>query len=252
MENIVDLTCFLNDYLAIDQVKDYCPNGLQVAGASQINHIVAGVTASQALLDEAVKQKAQAVLVHHGYFWKGDSPVINGMLRSRLKTLLMHDINLLAYHLPLDVHPQVGNNALLGDSFGFVHSNRHSAHGTDALLSVGELPEAMKPAQLSDLIQQKLGRSPLHIKAGPATIKKVAWCTGAAQDLLFDATQYAVDAFITGEISERTVHMAREYGVHFFAAGHHATERYGVRALAELLADKFDISCEFVDIDNPV
>ncbi len=243
---------FINNHLSIDVFNDYCPNGLQVQGRDQVRHVVAGVTACQALIDQAIEVSADLILVHHGYFWKNDNPVICGPLRQRLHALLKHDINLAAYHLPLDVHPLIGHNFLLGKALGLTQTKRVNVSGVDGLLSVGEFSSPVEPAQLSELIAGQLSRSPLHIDAGKEQIKSVAWCTGAAQDLLLEAASQNVDAFITGEVSERTVHLARELGIHFFAAGHHATERYGVKALGDLLVSQFDVTCQFIDIDNPV
>jgi dinuclear metal center YbgI/SA1388 family protein len=252
MVNAIEVIHFINDYLAIDVFDDYCPNGLQVQGRNRVNHIVTGVTASQALLDKAVVNKADLIVVHHGYFWKNEDPIIVGPMRQRLQTLLKHDINLLAYHLPLDVHSVIGNNHLLGDLLGIVNVHRYPVSGVPDLLSVGEFESAISATDLANLIESKLSRKPLHIQSGAGPIKKIAWCTGAAQDMLTAAADYDVDAFITGEVSERTVHMARELGVDFYAAGHHATERFGVQALADLLPTQFDVTCEFIDIDNPV
>ena len=247
-----ELIEYINDYLSIGSFSDYCPNGLQVQGVDQVRRIVTGVTACQALIDEAVKSHADMILVHHGYFWKNDNPVICGPLRQRLHALLTHDINLAAYHLPLDVHPEIGNNFLLGKSLGVVSAKRIKVSGVDGLLSVGEFSSSVDPMQLTEQLTHTLGRVPLHIGCEKKRVKAVAWCTGAAQDLLLDAVNHGVDAFITGEVSERTVHMARECGVHFYAAGHHATERSGIKALGDMLVSTFDVTCEFIDIDNPV
>ena len=248
-----DLVQFLDEYLAAGSFNDYCPNGLQVEGKSQVKRIVTGVTACQALIDRAVSVSADLLLVHHGFFWKHDARVVTGMMQRRLKALLTHDINLVAYHLPLDVHPLVGNNARFGRALGIPSASRFSAGGVADLLSLGELPQPLSGRELKALLTSELGQEPLHIAAGERPIRRVAWCTGAAQDMLVDAVSHGADAFITGEVSERTVHQAREYGIHFFAAGHHATERYGVQALVDVVKSSFSsVTIDFIDIDNPV
>lgn len=241
LENIV------NQLLNTAAFSDYAPNGLQVEGRSEVRKVVTGVTACQALLDEAVRLQADAVLVHHGYFWKSESPAIKGMKRNRLKTLLANDINLYGWHLPLDGHAQLGNNALLAQLLDI------EVRGEIALLLPwGELPDSPTGEQLAQRIEQRLGRTPLHCgDNAPERIRRIAWCTGGGQGYIDDAIAYGVDAFITGEVSEKTIHSARENGVHFFAAGHHATERAGIRALGEWLAANHGLDVTFVDIDNP-
>ena len=252
MVNRSDIISFINNYLAVAEFSDYCPNGLQVEGVQNIRRIITGVTACQALLDVAVAKQADLIVVHHGYFWKGDDSVVTGMLRKRLSTLLQHNINLAAYHLPLDVHPVIGNNALLAKQLNCVKESTVTAAGVPGLLNLGRLVTPMQAGDFKRHIANSLGRVPLHVGSEDDTIETVAWCTGAAQDCLSLAAANAVDAFVTGEVSERTVHMARECGVHFFAAGHHATEKAGVKALGELLAEEFQLECEFIDIPNPV
>ena len=232
--------------------SDYGPNGLQVEGREQIQTLISGVSASQALLDAAVNLHADAILVHHGYFWKGESPCVVGMKQRRLKTLLCADINLIGYHLPLDAHPELGNNAQLAGLLGLEIQGAFAWHAEQAIGLHGKLKTAATPNALTQQIESALGRTPLHIDAGRKTISRVAWCSGAAQSHLDEAVELGVDAFITGEISEYSVHVARERGIHFYAAGHHATERYGVQALGAHLAQKFAIQHHFIDIDNPV
>ncbi|WP_437611434.1 type 2 GTP cyclohydrolase I [Erwinia sp. V71] len=241
LENIV------NQLLNTAAFSDYAPNGLQVEGRSEIRKVVTGVTACQALLDEAVRLQADAVLVHHGYFWKNESPAIKGMKRNRLKTLLANDINLFGWHLPLDGHAELGNNALLAQLLDI------EVRGEIALLLPwGELADAPTGEQLAQRIEQRLGRTPLHCgDNAPERIRRIAWCSGGGQGYIDDAIAYGVDAFITGEVSEKTIHSVRENGVHFFAAGHHATERAGIRALGEWLAAHHGLDVTFVDIDNP-
>lgn len=246
------LTSYLNTLLDVKAFSDYAPNGLQVQGKSEIKKIVTGVSASQALLDAAVALNADAILVHHGYFWRGEDPCLVGIARQRIATLLKHDINLLAYHLPLDAHAELGNNAQLAKRLDIQIEAEFSGGEKPALGRLGQLTTAMSGDDLKAHVQQQLQREPLYIRGRCDVVKKIAWCTGAAQDLIQAAASYGVDAFITGEVSERTVHIARETGIHFYAAGHHATERYGVMALAQHIATTFDVESEFVDIANPV
>jgi dinuclear metal center YbgI/SA1388 family protein len=229
--------------------KDYCPNGLQVEGKATISHIISGVTASQALIDVAITRQADALLVHHGWFWKGEDPRILGTRKRRLASVLKHDLNLLAYHLPLDAHPVLGNNAQLARVLGFVAEAVTASNG---LLWFGSMPGANTLAEVADRVEQRLARTPLVIGAEGLPIQRIAWCTGAAQSMLGQAIDAGAQVFITGEVSEPTVHLAREAGVGFISAGHHATERFGVQALGQAIAQEFGISVDFVDIDNPV
>lgn len=242
-----ELEQVVNQLLNTDAFQDYAPNGLQVEGRSQINRIVTGVTASQALLDAAATLGADAVLVHHGYFWKNESPVVHGMKRRRLQTLLSRDINLFAWHLPLDAHPVLGNNAQLALLMEF------QARGLlDPLLPWGELAEAIDPSALQRRLETRLERTVLHCgDNAPAQIKRLAWCTGGGQGFIEQAARAGVDAFITGEVSEQTIHIAREMGLHFYAAGHHATERGGIKALGQWLAQQYQLDVTFIDIANP-
>ena len=243
------VSAYLDGFLEVGRFKDYCPNGLQVEGDAGIRLLVSGVTASAALIRAAIRLRAQAILVHHGYFWKGEDPTLTGTRRARIKLLLDHGIHLFAYHLPLDAHPEVGNNAQLGRLLGW------PVHGTFGEQSLGcwtDLPKAVSPAVLTAAVSRRLGRKALAVGDPPARIRRVAWCTGAAQDMLDAATAAGADAFVSGEISERTVHAAREAGVLYVAAGHHATERFGVQALGEHLARRFGIAHRFIDDPNPV
>lgn len=237
--------------LRVDTFKDYTLNGLQVEGRQSVGRIVTGVTASQALLDEAVAWNADTVLVHHGYFWKNEPASVTGMKRRRFATLLQNDLNLLAYHLPLDAHVSLGNNACLGRRLGFRAERCLDGELGQGLLWMG-VPEAELDSQaLAERIEQRLGRAPTLIEGHAGVIRSVAWCTGGAQDMLPLAAEAGADAFISGEISERTTHMARELGITYLAAGHHATERDGIEALGQWLAERFDIEQRFIDIDNP-
>jgi len=252
MLHLRDLLRYLDDLLEVDRFKDYCPNGLQIEGRSQINRLVCGVTASQALIDAAVAAQADAILVHHGYFWRGEEAPIVGIKKRRVATLLQHDISLLAYHLPLDAHPVYGNNVQLAQVLGLGVEGSFGPDGNPAIGLYGRLATPMSAADLGAHIGATLGRIPLHIGDGAAPIQTIAWCTGAAQGLIEEAVQLGVDTYLTGEVSEQTVHLARENDIHFYAAGHHATERYGARALGEHLAAHFGIEQQFIDIDNPV
>lgn len=246
MQNFA-LEQLLNRELKIELFQDYAPNGLQVEGRPHIGKIVTGVTACQALLDQAVTLQADAVLVHHGYFWKNDSSVVRGMLRRRLQTLLCHDINLYAYHLPLDAHPTLGNNAQLAKLLGI-----HTLGELDTVALHGEFDQPIQPSELLQRLEQSLGRSVLHCgDNAPALIRRVGWCTGGGQGYIEQAALLGLDAFISGEVSEKTIHVAREMGLHFFAAGHHATERYGIKALGEWLAKHRGFDVTFIDIENP-
>jgi dinuclear metal center YbgI/SA1388 family protein len=244
-----ELVSYLDGLLQPESFKDYCPNGLQVEGRAEVGRILAGVTASQALLDVAVEKGFDTVLVHHGYFWKGDDGRVTGIRRQRIGTLINHDINLLAYHLPLDAHPEFGNNAQLASRLGWQPDGRF---GEQDIAWLGHLVEPSSLAELAGKVARNLGREPLVIGDGLRQIQRIAWCSGGAQSYFEQAIALGVDAYISGEISEQTVHLARESGVAYIAAGHHATERYGVQALASHLADSFGLDCVFVDVDNPV
>lgn len=248
MVKLTEIVGYSNELLDIGAYGDYSPNGLQVEGRATVRRLITGVTACQALLDAAVAADADAVLVHHGFFWKGEDPRVVGMKRRRLGTLLANDISLLAYHLPLDGHAELGNNAQLGTVLGLTSRGRF---GRDALGVYGELPDPVTGEALAAQIADRLGRQPLHI-SGAGPIRRVGWCSGGAQGFLQDAAAADLDAFISGEVSEPTFHIARELGIHYFAAGHHATERYGVQALGRHLAERFGLEHRFIDIDNPV
>ncbi|MBA2654755.1 MAG: Nif3-like dinuclear metal center hexameric protein [Gammaproteobacteria bacterium] len=243
---------YLNDLLQPQLFRDYCPNGLQVQGNSTIKTLVTGVSASQALIEAAIELQADALLVHHGFFWKNESPSIVGMKYRRIKALLLNEINLLAYHLPLDAHPLYGNNIQLGQLLGLENIETFEVEPGLNLGYKGRLPRALSGELFSELIARKLLRTPLHIESNDRSIETVAWCTGGAQDYLSQAIDQNIDAYLTGEVSERTFHLAKENNIHFYAAGHHATERYGVKALGEHLSQKFNLIHHFVDIDNPV
>ena len=249
--NNLELERLLNEKLSTDRINDYAPNGLQVEGKTEIKKIITGVTASQALIDYAVAQQADAVLVHHGYFWKSENPCIRGMKGKRIKTLLVNDINLYGYHLPLDVHPELGNNAKLAQLLGIIDLQPLENSST-SIPVWGMLKDPVNAEEFAHRIEQVLHRKPLICtENGPHLIRKVGICTGGGQSYIDLAAAQGCDVFITGEVSEQTIHSAREQGIHFFAAGHHATERYGIKALGEWLAAEYDLDVEFKDIDNP-
>lgn len=252
MSALNKVVSYCDQLLDVARFSDYCPNGLQVAGRADVERIVSGVTASQALIEAAIEQQADLLLVHHGYFWKGENPCITGIKARRIRALLQADISLLAYHLPLDAHPQLGNNAQLAQRLGLVEEYRFGdGHGPD-LACAGHADASLSVQALADRIEASLGRRPQHIAGDRERIERIGWCTGAAQSWLEAAALQGLDAFISGEISEPSVHIAREYGIHYFAAGHHATERYGVQALGAHLASQFGVKHRFIDIDNPV
>lgn len=252
MVQLSDLLEYTNKLLEIDRYKDYGPNGLQVEGGAEINKIISGVTASRALIDAAVEADADAILVHHGYFWKGEDPCLVGIKGDRVRRLIKADLSLLAYHLPLDAHGELGNNAELARLLGIEIEGRFIGDAETGIGMHGVLPEPMSGGELASHIGSVLDREPLHIAGSDKPVKRVAWCTGGAQGYIQQAAALGVDAYITGEVSEHTVHTARECGLHFYSAGHHATERYGVQALGAHLAAKFGIQHQFIEIENPV
>ena len=246
-----ELQEYLNQLLQVERIRDYCPNGLQVEGRDEITTIVTGVTASQALIDQAIEIGADALLVHHGYFWKNEPAVITGMKKRRIHALLQHDINLFGYHLPLDVHPQLGNNAQLAKLMGWPQPTALLAAEPEGVVMMTTLAKPIHAEQFANLLAEKLQR-PLTAQINcPQPIGKIAWCTGGGQGFIDLAAAAACDAFISGEISEQTTHSAREQGIAYFAAGHHATERYGIKALGEHLAEQFGLQHHHIDIDNP-
>ncbi len=242
---------YLNTFLQVDKFKDYAPNGLQVEGKEKVSTIVTGVTACQELIEKAIALKADVLLVHHGFFWKGEPPVLTGMKGRRIKALMNCDINLLGYHLPLDAHPMLGNNAELARHLDISDAEVVEEMG-DGLLWQGRLDLPMKAEKFAARLAKVLDREPLHIGAKSGDIKTLAWCSGGAQDYIDMAAKLGVDAFISGEASERTYHSAIEQGIHYFGAGHHATERYGIQALGEHLKREFGLTHHFIDVVNPV
>lgn len=243
-----DLIRDLNTLLTPENYRDYAPNGLQVEGRGEVTRVVTGVTACFELIRRAAELKADLLLVHHGWFWKHEDPRITGLKGRRVRELIAADINLAGYHLPLDDHPEFGNNALLGRALDFTETGRFGE------MDLGRLGSTA-PVTVHELtlkITKVLKRPPLVVGPADKVIRRVAWCSGAAQDMIEEAAIAGCDAFVSGEISERTTHIAREAGITYFAAGHHATERFGIRALGEWIAREKGLEVTFVDIDNPV
>ena len=241
----------LDSELCVSSFKDYCPNGLQVEGRDDIHILVSGVTACQALLDRAVALKADAVLVHHGYFWRGEDQRLVGMKAKRIRTLLEAGISLFAYHLPLDCHPTLGNNAGLARAMGLREWQGIDPENATHPVFCGAFDEGTRLSDIVDRLERELRRDALVVGDPDAVIRSAAWCTGGGQGYIDDAASYGAELFITGEVSEQTVHVARERGLAFVAAGHHATERFGARSLGQWIAERFGIDHHFVDIDNP-
>jgi dinuclear metal center YbgI/SA1388 family protein len=248
----IELQHIIDNKLQVSRFRDYAPNGLQVQGRCEIKRIVTGVTACQLLLDKAVELQADAVLVHHGYFWKNEPQTITGIKYQRIKTLLLNDINLFGYHLPLDAHDVLGNNIQLAELLNIEVDKREDMTN---LLFKGTLKKTLSALEFKEKLEQLLHNKQRSVlfcgDNAPQIIKRVAWCSGGGQDFIESAAEQEVDAFFTGEVSERTIHIAREYGINFYAAGHHATERYGIKKLGEWLSIHYDLEVIFIDIDNP-
>jgi dinuclear metal center YbgI/SA1388 family protein len=247
-----DLSLYLHEFLNCDRYNDYAPNGMQVEGKEQIKRICTAVTASEEVISQAVTWKADALLVHHGYFWRGEDPVITGMKRQRISKLLLHNINLFAYHLPLDCHIEIGNNAGLAKLLLLESVQMHKAGNTENLLWSGKLPNPMDSRIFTQFLEKILGRKPLHIAGNNKMISSIAWCSGAAQDFIEDACRLGVDAYLSGEVSERTYYQAIELGIQYYSCGHHATERYGVQSLGQYLSRSFELEHLFIDSNNPI
>jgi dinuclear metal center YbgI/SA1388 family protein len=243
------LSAWFDDTLTPQHFKDYCPNGLQIQGASEVKLLACAVTATLNAIEAAVEQGAQALLVHHGYFWRGEDPCLVGIKQRRIQLLLKHNINLFAFHLPLDVHPVLGNNAQLGLRMGWVIDERF---GDQNLMCATQLKTPITAQSLAQHLKRQLKQSPLLVGDLKRPIQRIAWCTGGAQDSLQQAIDAGCDAYVSGEISERTTHLAREAGVVYAAAGHHATERFGVQALAQAASEALGVRWCFIDDPNPV
>jgi dinuclear metal center YbgI/SA1388 family protein len=242
------LARYCDTLLDVAQISDYCPNGLQVQGERPVRRLVSGVTASRALIEAAIVVDADAVLVHHGWFWKGEDPRLVGIKGRRAGLLLRAGMSMLAYHLPLDLHPELGNNRQLAGLLGI---DDPSPAAADGLVWQGRLSRPVAASRFARQVADRLGREPLHVAVIDRPVERVAWCTGGAQRYITDAQALGADLFISGEVSEQTVHEARELGIDYLAAGHHATERYGAQALGAQIAERFRIEHQFIDIDNP-
>ncbi|MGE5451135.1 MAG: Nif3-like dinuclear metal center hexameric protein [Acidobacteriota bacterium] len=238
----------LDTLLEVSRFKDYGPNGLQVEGKTSIRKVVSGVTASMDLIEAAIAAQADAIIVHHGLFWRGQDGRLTGWKKRRVAALMAHDINLFAYHLPLDAHPTLGNNAQWGKRLGLAADQRF---GEQDLGCVGDAPQAWDLASLTGLVGEVMGRAPTVVAGDGRPIKRVAWCSGGAQSYFEGAIAAGADVFLTGEISEPQTHYARETGVAFLACGHHASERYGAQAVGRRMAHDFALEHAFIDIDNP-
>lgn len=243
------LVAYCDDFLEAARFTDYAPNGLQVEGDRPVRHLVSGVTASAALIEAAIEDGADVILVHHGWFWKHENPCLTGVKGRRARTLIRAGASLIAYHLPLDAHPTVGNNAMLGSRLGVLDvAPTLVANG---LVWAGRLPTPLTPEALAAQVSQQLGRQVTLVGQERGPIARIAWCSGGGQGYLEQAAALGVDAFLSGELSEQTTHLARETGICYLAAGHHATERDGVQALGTHVADVFGLSHRFIEIDNP-
>lgn len=246
------LVKYCDELLSAAEIADYCPNGLQIdAGNDDVTVVCSAVTASFDAIEMAVRHGADVLLVHHGYFWKSEPPQLTGLKGRRIRKLFDSGISLLAYHLPLDIHQDYGNNRQLAQRLG-VEDARPWDGDPQGLLWTGVLSQQTDAAELAARLERELGRSPLLLGDPGRPLSRLAWCTGAAQQYIEKAVDAGADAFISGEVSEQTTHLAREYGIACFGAGHHATERYGVQALGQHLADRFNLEHHYLEIDNPV
>ncbi|QJC29761.1 Nif3-like dinuclear metal center hexameric protein [Enterobacteriaceae endosymbiont of Plateumaris pusilla] len=246
--NNIELEKIINEKLNSNNINDYVPNGLQIEGKNNITNIIIGVSACQDLLDRAVSKKADAIIVHHGYFWKNESLIIKGLKRNRLKTLLSNNINLYSWHIPLDINNTISNNIFLANLL-----NINILGKINPFVFYGNFNPPLTIKDLIKLIKYKLNRIPLHLgKNAPKIINNIAWCSGAGQKFFEKIINFNIDVFLTGEISEQTIHIATEYGINFISAGHHATEKGGVIMLGEWLKNKYKLKINFIDINNPV
>ncbi|MCB4810812.1 Nif3-like dinuclear metal center hexameric protein [Methylovorus menthalis] len=244
-----ELLDYTGQILQVARFKDYCPNGLQVEGKEEVERVVTGVTASLSLLEAARERGADLVMVHHGYFWRNEDARIVGIKQKRIKLLLESGMSLAAYHLPLDAHPELGNNAQLGKKLGLVQDGWA---GEQDIIAYGRTIASVTAQDFSQHVSGVLNREALMLGSADKTISRVAWCTGGAQGYMEQAIALGVDAYISGEVSEQNLHLANEAGVVYIAAGHHATERYGVQALGEHLKNRFNVQHEYIEINNPV
>lgn len=252
MAKLKEIIQWCDSTLKSHEFKDYAPNGLQIEGKSEISKILCAVTASQAAIDAAIEQGADLLLVHHGYFWKGEPYPITGMRGKRIKHLIQHDISLLAYHLPLDSHPTLGNNAAIADLLELENIEALDPTERNPIGNLGYLQQAMSAEEFKHYVSTRLKFAAIHLPADKTTIQKVGYCTGGAQDFIGKAAERNCDAYISGEVSERTFYEAKELNVHYYACGHHATERYGVQRLAKAISEQFNIEYSYFELNNPI
>lgn len=252
MASLDNIIKWCNQTLKTNEFKDYAPNGLQIEGKSEVKRILCAVTASQEAIDAAIAQQADLLLVHHGYFWKGEPYPITGMRGKRIKSLIQHDISLLAYHLPLDSHPTLGNNAAIAEILQLENIENLNPTERHPIGNIGYLAHPMSPEDFKQYLTEKLGFDSIHLNAEKKSIQKIGFCTGAAQDFITQAAEMDCDAYISGEVSERTFYEATELDIHYYACGHHATERYGVQRLAKAISEQFEIECSYYELNNPI
>ena len=252
MTKLQDIIQWCDQTLKSSEFKDYAPNGLQIEGKTEVRKILAAVTASQDAIDAAIRENADLLLVHHGYFWKGEAYPITGMRGKRIKSLIQHDISLLAYHLPLDSHPSLGNNAAIADLLELERIETLDPSERHPIGNIGYLNQPMPVEEFKKFVSEKLKFDVTHLPADKTMIEKVGFCTGGAQDFIVKAAEQGCDAYISGEVSERTFYEAKELGVHYFACGHHATERYGVQRLGQAISEQFDIEYVYFELNNPI
>lgn len=252
MAKLQDIIQWCDQTLKSPEFKDYAPNGLQIEGKTEVRKILAAVTASQDAIDAAIRENADLLLVHHGYFWKGEAYPITGMRGKRIKSLIQHDISLLAYHLPLDSHPSLGNNVAIADLLKLERIEALDPSERHPIGNIGYLNQPMPVEEFKKFVSEKLKFDAIHLPADKNMIEKVGFCTGGAQDFIVKAAEQGCDAYISGEVSERTFYEAKELGVHYFACGHHATERYGVQRLGQAISEQFDIEYVYYELNNPI
>lgn len=252
MAKLQDIIQWCDQTLKSPEFKDYAPNGLQIEGKTEVHKILAAVTASQDAIDAAIRENADLLLVHHGYFWKGEAYPITGMRGKRIKSLIQHDISLLAYHLPLDSHPSLGNNAAIADLLKLERIEALDPSERHPIGNIGYLNQPMPVEEFKTFVSEKLKFDVTHLPADKNMIEKVGFCTGGAQDFIVKAAEQGCDAYISGEVSERTFYEAKELDVHYFACGHHATERYGVQRLGQAISEQFDIEYVYFELNNPI
>lgn len=252
MAKLQDIIQWCDQTLKSPEFKDYAPNGLQIEGKTEVHKILAAVTASQDAIDAAIRENADLLLVHHGYFWKGEAYPITGMRGKRIKSLIQHDISLLAYHLPLDSHPSLGNNAAIADLLELERIETLDPSERHPIGNIGYLNQPMPVEDFKKFVSETLKFDVTHLPADKTMIEKVGFCTGGAQDFIVKAAEQGCDAYISGEVSERTFYEAKELGIHYFACGHHATERYGVQRLGQAISEQFDIEYVYFELNNPI